>query len=66
MVGHSGDGECIQLVDYGKPPQNQKERFQVLQTMFAHAQYCSSGDQTINACMRIAFSARVFEPRVSQ
>ena len=23
----------------------------MLQKMFAHAQYCSSGDQTLNACM---------------
>lgn len=34
-----GTSECIELVQYGKPPSNKKERFKVLQTMFAHAQY---------------------------
>ena len=48
IVGHSGDSECIELVEYGKPPTNKKDRFKVLQTMFAHAQYCSSGDETLN------------------
>ena len=24
MVGHSGDGPCIELVDYGAPPLNSK------------------------------------------
>ena len=35
----AGSSECIELVQYGKPPSNKKERFKVLQTMFAHAQY---------------------------
>ena len=47
MHGHSGDSPEIELVDYARPPTNKKERFKVLQTMFAHAQYCSSGDETL-------------------
>lgn len=40
-MGHSGDSESIPLVPYGKPPQNRKERLQVLETMVAHSQvYC--------------------------
>jgi hypothetical protein len=39
LVRSSAHSECIELVEYGKPPANKKERFKVLQTMFAHAQY---------------------------
>eukprot|EP01046_Picozoa_sp_COSAG06_P015346 COSAG06_NODE_978_length_11240_cov_3.328606_6_plen_90_part_00 len=39
VVRSSAHSECIELVEYGKPPANKKERFKVLQTMFAHAQY---------------------------
>eukprot|EP00164_Ancoracysta_twista_P004354 GFYU01005864.1.p1 GENE.GFYU01005864.1~~GFYU01005864.1.p1 ORF type:complete len:442 (-),score=92.80 GFYU01005864.1:38-1363(-) len=49
MVGHSGDSEAIPLVEFGKPPKNEKERFAVCQTMHAHAQYCWSGDHTVEA-----------------
>ena len=33
MVGHSGDGAAIDLgaSDYARPPQNDKERFKILQ-----------------------------------
>jgi von Willebrand factor A domain-containing protein 8 len=49
IVGHSGDSPCIKLVDFGKPPANEKERMKVLQTMVAHSQFCQSGDHTLEA-----------------
>ena len=49
IVGHSGDSNCIQLVDFGRPPKNEKERMQILQKMIAHSQYCQSGDNTLEA-----------------
>ena len=47
--GHSGDGYDIKLVSYDKPPENNKERLEVLKTMHAHAQFCMSGDHTVEA-----------------
>lgn len=52
IVGHSGDSERISLVEYGSPPQNEKERLTVLQTMVAHTQFCMPGDHTIEATER--------------
>eukprot|EP00658_Telonema_sp_P-2_P061770 TRINITY_DN50439_c0_g1_i1.p1 TRINITY_DN50439_c0_g1~~TRINITY_DN50439_c0_g1_i1.p1 ORF type:complete len:534 (+),score=125.56 TRINITY_DN50439_c0_g1_i1:106-1707(+) len=49
MVGHSGDGPAISFIDYGAPPQNDKERLQVCHKMHAHTQYCMSGDTTVEA-----------------
>jgi von Willebrand factor A domain-containing protein 8 len=49
IVGHSGDTECINFVEPGKPPKNEKEMLKVLQRMWAHAQYCWSGDNTLPA-----------------
>lgn len=49
IVGHSGDSRCIDLVDFGNPPKNSKERLQILQTMAAHAQFTQSGDNTLGA-----------------
>ncbi|KAJ1482812.1 hypothetical protein T484DRAFT_1802869 [Baffinella frigidus] len=40
LVGHSGDGPVLKLVDYGKPPTDEHERLKVIQRMWAHAQYC--------------------------
>ncbi|KAF4675664.1 von Willebrand factor A domain-containing protein 8 [Perkinsus chesapeaki] len=47
--GHSGDGPAIRLVDFEKPPKNEKEKYRVIQEMCAHAQYCSPGDSTLEA-----------------
>ncbi|XP_041921214.1 von Willebrand factor A domain-containing protein 8 isoform X1 [Alosa sapidissima] len=47
IVGHSGDGFDIELVRSDKVPKNNKERLQVLKTMHAHAQFCMSGDFTL-------------------
>jgi hypothetical protein len=52
IVGHSGDSNCIELVKFGHPPSNAKERLDVLETMIAHTQYCSSGDNTLGAIKR--------------
>ncbi|XP_067371715.1 von Willebrand factor A domain-containing protein 8 isoform X1 [Channa argus] len=47
VVGHSGDGYDIELVRADKVPKNNKERLKVLKTMHAHAQFCMSGDFTL-------------------
>lgn len=49
IVGHSGDAPNIQFVPYGSPPKNRKERLKILQRMYVHTQYCSSGDHTVEA-----------------
>ncbi|RNF05748.1 putative heat shock protein HslVU, ATPase subunit HslU [Trypanosoma rangeli] len=49
MVGHNGDSACIELVPFGHPFANQKARMEVCQRMVAHAQYCWSGDNTVEA-----------------
>ncbi|CAB1421072.1 unnamed protein product [Pleuronectes platessa] len=47
IVGHSGDGYDIELVPVDKVPKDNKQRLQVLKTMHAHAQFCMSGDHTL-------------------
>ncbi|XP_060945197.1 von Willebrand factor A domain-containing protein 8 [Limanda limanda] len=47
IVGHSGDGFDIELVRVDKVPKDNKQRLQVLKTMHAHAQFCMSGDHTL-------------------
>lgn len=49
IVAHSGDSSCIKLVDFGKPPENEKEYMKILQSMVAHTQFCQSGDNTLEA-----------------
>uniref|UniRef100_A0A3Q2E0A9 von Willebrand factor A domain-containing protein 8 n=1 Tax=Cyprinodon variegatus TaxID=28743 RepID=A0A3Q2E0A9_CYPVA len=49
IVGHSGDGCDIELVPADKTPKNDKQRLKVLKTMHAHAQFCMSGDYTLEA-----------------
>ena len=49
IVGHSGEDEAIELVDFGKPPANEKERLKVLLRIVAHSQFCMSGDTTLEA-----------------
>uniref|UniRef100_A0A3Q2ZT42 von Willebrand factor A domain containing 8 n=1 Tax=Kryptolebias marmoratus TaxID=37003 RepID=A0A3Q2ZT42_KRYMA len=49
IVGHSGDGYDIELVTTDKVPKNNKQRLKVLKTMHAHAQFCMSGDYTLEA-----------------
>ncbi|XP_037542623.1 von Willebrand factor A domain-containing protein 8 [Nematolebias whitei] len=49
IVGHSGDGYDIELVTADTVPKNNKQRLKVLKTMHAHAQFCMSGDYTLEA-----------------
>jgi von Willebrand factor A domain-containing protein 8 len=49
ITGHSGDSPAIPLVEWDKPPQNETQRFRVMQLMAAHAQHCWSGDHTLMA-----------------
>ncbi|KAM6096548.1 von Willebrand factor A domain-containing protein 8 [Chlamydotis macqueenii] len=47
IVGHSGDGFNIALVGSDKVPKNNKQRLEILKIMHAHAQFCMSGDHTL-------------------
>ncbi|KAK6745050.1 hypothetical protein RB195_011638 [Necator americanus] len=47
IVGHSGDGPCIEFVTKGHYPKNNKERLDILKQMLAHTQFCASGDFTV-------------------
>jgi hypothetical protein len=49
IVGHSGDAAVIDFVKPGRPPKNEKGMLKVLQQMWAHSQYCWSGDNTLPA-----------------
>ncbi|ELU02005.1 hypothetical protein CAPTEDRAFT_192877 [Capitella teleta] len=49
IVGHSGEGYKFNIVDSSKPPKNNKDRLDVLKTLQAHAQFCISGDHTLEA-----------------
>lgn len=52
MIGHNGDSDCIPLVNFGAAPSNPRERMVVCQKMIAYAQYCLSGDNTVEAMRR--------------
>jgi hypothetical protein len=43
LFGHSGDGPLIELFKKGYKPRNEKEIFDVLAKMNAHATHCLSG-----------------------
>ncbi|XP_022668336.1 von Willebrand factor A domain-containing protein 8-like isoform X2 [Varroa destructor] len=47
--GHSGEASNIPLVKSGEPPADERGRLEVLKKMYAHAQYCLSGDFTLQA-----------------
>ncbi|XP_045483883.1 von Willebrand factor A domain-containing protein 8 [Pieris rapae] len=49
MFGHSGEEHALELIRVDRPPQNEKERLQIIRTMHAHAQFCWSGDNTLSA-----------------
>ncbi|KAL1924595.1 uncharacterized protein VTP21DRAFT_4249 [Calcarisporiella thermophila] len=49
LYGHSGDGAFIPFVQEGAYPRNEMEMYRVLQAMYAHAQFCLSGDSTLAA-----------------
>jgi hypothetical protein len=52
VTGHSGDEVEIPLVESTKPPANKSERLKVVYSMYAHAQYCWTGDNTMRAMQR--------------
>ncbi|RZC39738.1 von Willebrand factor A domain-containing protein 8 [Asbolus verrucosus] len=47
IIGHSGEDVSIPFVKLKEPPKNNKERLDVIRKMHAHAQYCWSGDHTL-------------------
>uniref|UniRef100_A0A8D1LL05 von Willebrand factor A domain-containing protein 8 n=1 Tax=Sus scrofa TaxID=9823 RepID=A0A8D1LL05_PIG len=51
IAGHSGDGYNIDLVPINKIPKDNKQRLEILKTMHAHAQFCMSGDHTLEGNM---------------
>lgn len=44
IVGHSGESPSVPFVREGLPPTNNNERLKVLQSMYAHSQYCTATD----------------------
>ncbi|CAL1547451.1 unnamed protein product [Lymnaea stagnalis] len=49
IYGHSGETYMEEFVKVDKPPKDNKERLNVLKLMLAHAQFCISGDHTLEA-----------------
>lgn len=48
IYGHSGEDNDIQFINHMKIPENNKERLAVLKEMYAHSQFCMSGDHTLS------------------
>jgi len=50
ITGHSGTSpQAETLALWGKPPSSAKEQLALVRRMFAHAQYCHKGDNTLEA-----------------
>ncbi|KPI95707.1 Uncharacterized protein KIAA0564-like [Papilio xuthus] len=49
VYAHSGEDSALELVKVDRPPNNEKERLQIIRTMHAHSQFCWSGDNTLPA-----------------
>ncbi|KAL7983994.1 hypothetical protein Chor_004534 [Crotalus horridus] len=47
ILAHSGDGFNIVLVPNENVPKDNKQRLEILKVMHAHAQFCMSGDHTL-------------------
>jgi len=48
ITGHSGDSSEIDFLDFKQEkPENESERYKILESMAAHAQFCESGDNTL-------------------
>jgi len=52
MSAHSGDTAHLPLVEFGKPPRDDKARLNVIRQIYAHAEMCESGDNTVNGLRR--------------
>lgn len=49
IIGHSGEEFNIQFSPFKNPPKNNKEKLDVIKKMYAHSQFCMSGDNTLPA-----------------
>lgn len=49
VAAHDGDNAALTMVPFGKPPVDEAERLKVVQKMLSRAQYCGSGDHTLEA-----------------
>lgn len=49
IVGHSGDDFKLPIVALKDIPKDNKERLDMMRIMHLHAQFCSSGDNTLEA-----------------
>jgi len=49
IIGHSGETHNLPLVRFGSPPRNRKEKWDIIDRIYAHAMYCSSGDNTLSS-----------------
>uniref|UniRef100_T1INA4 von Willebrand factor A domain-containing protein 8 n=1 Tax=Strigamia maritima TaxID=126957 RepID=T1INA4_STRMM len=49
IIGHSGEAHDIEFVKGEKLPENNKQKLDILKTMHAHAQFCMSGDNTLES-----------------
>ena len=65
ITGHSGDSPDITFLDWeDDKPSNEAERYQVLEQMVAHSQFCLSGDHTC-AALDLAIRQAAAESRIS-
>ena len=49
IVGHSGSASGLPLVEFGKPPSTDADKYEVVQKIYAHANGCASGDNSMQA-----------------
>jgi hypothetical protein len=49
MVGHSGSGPALPLVEFGQPPTTEAARYEVIERMVRHAGSCATGDASLDS-----------------
>jgi hypothetical protein len=49
MVGHSGSGPALPLVEFGQPPTTEAARYEVIKRMVQHAGGCATGDASLDS-----------------
>lgn len=49
IIGHSGEDLNIKFSSFKKPPKNNKDKLDIIKKMYAHSQFCMSGDNTLPA-----------------
>ncbi|KAI5717390.1 hypothetical protein M8J77_005124 [Diaphorina citri] len=49
IIGHSGETHSIPFVTSNNLPRDNKQRLEVIKIMHAHAQFCASGDYTLES-----------------